>query len=130
MEDKLGWTLGPLYDKVGGQEGVDMLVQNGQLELVPLLFIRGRSFDNSIIYVSEGQNTTTEIIKLILSRAGDNTEVWINGDNHAQCDKRVYEQDNGLTAMCDKLMGNSLFGTVYLDQTERGDVANLANLLD
>ena len=130
MEDKLGWTLGPLYDKVGGQEGVDMLIQNGQLELVPLLFIRGRSFDNSIIYVTEGQNTTKEIIKLILSRAGQNTEVWINGDNHAQCDKRVFEQDNGLTALCDKLAGNPLFGTVYLPKTERGAVANLANLLD
>ena len=38
-DEKLSWTLGPLLDKVGGQEGVGMLIHGGQLEVVPLLFI-------------------------------------------------------------------------------------------
>ena len=53
-EEKLSWTLAPLWDKVGGQEGIEMMVREGILESVPLLFIRGRSFENSIIYVTEG----------------------------------------------------------------------------
>lgn len=53
-DEKLSWTLAPLWDKVGGEEGVGMMLQHKILESVPLLFIRGRSFENSIIYVTEG----------------------------------------------------------------------------
>ena len=129
LNEKLSWTLGPLYDKVGGEDGVQGMIDSGSLEMMPLLFIRGRSFENSIVYVSEGQNITSEIAKLIISRIGEGSELWMNGDNH-QTDKKVYDQDNGILKMIDRLAGNKLFGYVYLPQTERGDVANLANLLD
>ena len=42
----------------------------------------------------------------------------------------TYDEDNGVYKMLEKLNGNPLFGYVYLPKTERGDVANLANLLD
>ena len=128
-EEKLAWTLGPFYDKVGGEEGVRMLVEQGKIELVPLLFIRGRSFDNSIVYVTEGQNITAEIAKLIISRIGDNSELWLNCDTH-QVDKQIYEKDNGVNKMGDRLAGNSLFAYIYLPKTERSQVAELATLLD
>ena len=129
MEEKLAWTLGPFYDKVGGEDGVRMLVEQGKLELIPLLFIRGRSFDNSIIYVTEGQNITAEIAKLIISRIGDNSELWFNCDTH-QVDKQVYEKDNGVNKMVDRLVDNPLFAYVYLPKTERSQVAELCTLLD
>ena len=128
-DEKLEWTLAPLYDKVGGREGVEMLIQQNQLEMVPLLHIRGRSFDNSIIYVCEAQNITTEIAKLIISRVGEGSELWLNSDTH-QVDNKVYEKDNGIIQMIDKLSGHRLFGYVYLPKTERGEVAELATLLD
>lgn len=127
--DKLSWTLGPFYDKIGGVEGVKQLIAREQLELVPLSFIRGRSFEDSIVYVCEGQNATTEIAKLILGRIGEGSELWWNSDNH-QTDRRIFDEDNGVFKMLEKLHGNPLFGYVYLPKTERGDVANLANLLD
>ena len=127
--DKLSWTLGPLYDKVGGKEGIDCLVEQEKLELMPLLFIRGRSFENSIVYVTEGQNITNEIAKLLLGRIGQDSILMINADNH-QTDSRIYERDNGIIQMIEKLSGNPLFGYVYLSQTLRSDTANLANLLD
>ena len=129
VDEKLEWTLAPFYDKVGGKDGVERLMDEGQLETVPLLYIRGRSFENSIIYVTEGQNMTTEIVKLLISRIGEGSVLYINGDTH-QVDKKVYEQDNGINRMIEKLTGNKLFGYVYLPKTERGEVANLANLLD
>ena len=129
QEEKLAWTLGPFYDKVGGEDGVRLLIEQGKLELVPLLFIRGRSFDNSIIYVTEGQNITAEIAKLIISRIGDNSELWLNCDTH-QVDKLVYEKDNGVEKMVSRLVGNPLFSYVYLPKTERSAVAELATLLD
>lgn len=129
VEDKLSWTLGPLYDKVGGKDAIDSLIEQGKLEMMPLLFIRGRSFENSIVYVTEGQNITNEIAKLLLGRIGQNSILMINADNH-QTDNRIYDKDNGIIQMIEKLEGNSLFGYVYLSKTLRSDTANLANLLD
>lgn len=128
-EEKLGWTLGPLLDKVGGQEGLKFLMENEQLEMVPLTYIRGRSFENSIIYTTEGQNMTSEIAKLLLGRVGEGSELWINADTH-QVDKRLYVEDNGVNRMVEKLTDNPLFGYIYLPKTERSDVARLADLLD
>lgn len=127
--EKLSWTLGPFYDKVGGAEGVEYLIAQGELELVPLPFIRGRSFENSIVYVCEGQNITSEIAKLLISRVGEGSELWINADTH-QTDNKVYDRDNGIIKMIDRLKDDPLFGMVYLDKTERGAIANLANKLD
>lgn len=81
-DEKLAWTLAPLWDKVGGQEGVEFMIQHHMLESVPMLFIRGRSFENSIVYVTEGQNMTTEIVKLVLGRIGEGSELWLNADTH------------------------------------------------
>lgn len=128
-DEKLSWTLAPLWDKVGGEEGVSMMLHNKILESVPLLFIRGRSFENSIIYVTEGQNMTTEIAKLVIGRIGEGSELWINADTH-QTDKKIFDEDNGVNKMIDKLSGNALFGHVYMPKTERSSVAELATLLD
>ena len=73
-----------------GVEGVKQLIEQGKLELVPLSFIRGRSFNNCIVYVCEGQNATTEIAKLILGRIGEGSELWWNRDNH-QTDRRIFD---------------------------------------
>ena len=128
-DEKLSWTLAPLYDKVGGEEGVAMMLQHKILESVPLLFIRGRSFENSIIYVTEGQNMTTEIAKLVIGRIGEGSELWVNADTH-QTDKKMFDEDNGVQKMIERLSGNPLFGYVYMPKTERSSVAELATLLD
>ena len=128
-DEKLSWTLAPLWDKVGGQEGIDFLMGNKMLESVPLLFIRGRSFENSIIYMTEGQNMTTEIAKLVIGRIGEGSELWINADTH-QTDKKMFDEDNGVQKMIERLGGNPLFGYVYMPKTERSSVAELATLLD
>lgn len=127
--DKLAWTLGPLVDKFGGEDYIQSLIRQEKLELVPFPYIRGRSFDNSIVYVSEAQNMTLDTFKLLISRVGENSELWVNADNH-QVDKQIYEKSNGVVQAIDKLKGNTLVGYVYLSKTERGVVANLANLLD
>ena len=127
-DEKLSWTLAPLWDKVGGEEGVAMMLHNKILESVPLLFIRGRSFENSIIYVTEGQNMTTEIAKLVIGRIGEGSELWINADT-SQTDKKIFDDDNGVTRMINRLSGNPLFGYVYMPKTERSSVAELATLL-
>ena len=98
--------------------------------MIPLPYIRGYStIPHSILYVTEGQNIDTEIAKVLISRVGKDSELWINGDNH-QTDNRVFDRDNGLTKMITRLSGNPLFSYVYLPISHRSDEANLANLLD
>ena len=126
---KLAWTLGPLMDKYGGQQAIENLMRREILELVPLMEIRGRSFDNSIIYVSEGQNLTTNVLRSIITRAGERTEVWLNGDT-AQIDREVYREHNGITAMANKFRDNPMFGCMYLPIVERSAVAKLGSLLE
>lgn len=127
--EKLSWTLAPLYDKVGGEEGVNSLLTLNRLEMVPMNFLRGRSFSDSIVYMTEGQNMTTEIIKLLIGRIGEGSELWINADNH-QVDKKIFERDNGVRLAIERLSGNKLFGYVYLPTTERSVTARLSDLLD
>lgn len=130
IEEKLGWTMAPLYDKIGGEEGIQRLIKENRFEMVPLLFIRGRSFENSIVYVTEAQNMDSSIAKVLLSRIGEGSELWLNGDDHKQTDSSVFDKDNGFRLMVDRLKGNPLFGYVYLPTTHRSAVANLSNLLD
>lgn len=127
-QEKLLWTLRPVQDIIG----IDMLdnyLASGQIENINLGFCRGASFKNSIVYITEGQNLTSSHIKLILSRLGENSQLYINGDYH-QTDRTIYEKDNGIATLKTKLAGNPLFGCVHLKKTERGEVSELANLLD
>lgn len=126
MEDKLAPFIAPLVDKVGGKDGFERLKDKVQVE--HLGFLRGREFKNSIIYVTEAQANSRDHMKLILARAGEGSEVWVNGDVK-QADKKIFEYDNGVYAL-QELTGNSLFGHVTLDKVERSETADLATLLD
>lgn len=128
-DDKLAWTLGPIADNIGGEDAIEFLVKSDKLTAIPLPFIRGRSFANSIIYVSEGQNMTLEIVKLLLGRVGENSELWINSDCH-QTDRKIFDKDNGVTRLIEILKGNELVSYVSLVKSERSKVAELATLID
>ena len=127
IQSKLEWTLGPLFDKYGNQDDLNRLIKNGSLEMVPLIHIRGRSFENSIVYVSEGQNLTRNLIELLITRIGEGSELWINGDR-AQTDRKAFEANNGIEAMQEVLSGRPEFGQINLPIIERSKVAKLGEL--
>jgi phosphate starvation-inducible PhoH-like protein len=75
--------LQPLYDALHemlGFEQVGHLIETGVIELVPLAYMRGRSLNDSFIILDEGQNTTTEQMKMFLTRIGFNSRAVITGD--------------------------------------------------
>lgn len=125
LQEKIQWGLGPI-ESILGEEGLYMAEQSGQIEAVNLGFIRGCSWDNTILYVSEGQNITGGGYKLLISRCGKNSELWINGDTY-QTDGKKFESNNGLERMLKALSGDELFGTVKLLKTERSKIAELAS---
>lgn len=124
LQEKISWGLGPI-ESILGEEGLTLAQQAGQIEAVNLGFIRGCSWDNTILYVSEGQNITGGGYKLLISRCGENSELWINGDI-LQTDDKKFETNNGLERITKSLAGNKLFGSVKLLKTERSAVAELA----
>lgn len=127
MQDKISWGLGPIRS-ILGEEGLLQYEEQGLIEAVNLGFIRGCQYNNSIIYVSEGQNITGGGYKLLVSRCGENSELWVNGDI-LQTDHKKFEENNGITRLIDSLKNNSLFGMVELVKTERSLVADLARVI-
>ncbi len=118
-----------LADHLGGQDGLNMMIESGKIELQHLGFIRGRDIKNSILYVSEAENISKEHAQLIMSRVGDGSILYMNGD-FKQVDKDIFRQNSGLKSMIDKLKGHNQFGYVQLEHCERSDVAKMADLLD
>lgn len=103
-------------------------IQQGKIEASWLGSMRGRSISNSIVICSESQNLTTDLIKMIISRMGDNTRLIIDFD-FDQIDRKVFEKDSGVMNMVQALQGNPLFGMVTLDVVERSELAKLAALI-
>ena len=67
-----------LYDKVK----VEKLIEDGKIEIVPVSFMRGRTFLDSMIIVDEAQNVTHEQMEMITSRLGLRSKMVICGDQH------------------------------------------------
>lgn len=121
--------LGPMMDHVGGSEGIEMLIGHGQLEVIPLAFLRGRSIRNAIIISSEAENLTKEHIQLLLGRVDSGSNLWMDADLK-QRDRAVFEKSAGIETMIDRLKGENLFGYVHLVKSERSETARLADKLN
>lgn len=127
--DKMLPYLGPFMDQVGGEHGVQMLIQNNQLEVIPLGFLRGRNIANAIIMCSEAENLTKEHIQLLMGRVAEGSALWLDGDVR-QRDKIAFEKSKGLETMIERLRGEELFGYVHLVKSERSPTARLADKLN
>ncbi len=83
MAQKVDPYLRPLYDalyEMLGFERVDKLIERNVIEVAPLAFMRGRTLNDSFIILDEAQNTTTEQIKMFLTRVGFGSTAVVTGD--------------------------------------------------
>ena len=83
LEQKVDPYLRPLYDALYdmlGFERVGRLMEKGVIELAPLAYMRGRTLNESFIILDEAQNTSTEQMKMFLTRIGFNAKAVITGD--------------------------------------------------
>lgn len=126
--DKLLPYLGPFIDHAG-EASVKTMIERETLIVEPLQSLRGRNFSNAIIMCSEAENLTREHIQLIIARAAEGSEVWLDADNR-QRDKAEFERSKGVETLIDRLAGNKLFGYVHLVKSERSQTAALADLLN
>lgn len=129
--DKVLPSIGPLVDLVGIDQ-INRWLQEEKLEIVPIAYIRGRNFDDSIVIVSEAENLTDEHIKLLIARCGKNTKIFFDGDIH-QADSAIFKDRNGLKLLLNLHNApgiNDMFATVQLKTIERSRVAAAADYLD
>jgi phosphate starvation-inducible PhoH-like protein len=83
IEEKVSPYLRPLYDALFDMmepEKVAKYIERGVIEIAPLAFMRGRTLNDSFIILDEAQNTTSEQMKMYLTRLGFNSKTVITGD--------------------------------------------------
>ncbi|MBP0985514.1 MAG: PhoH family protein [Oscillospiraceae bacterium] len=83
LQTKIDPYLRPLYDALFdtmGPEGYEKQVERGIIEVAPLAYMRGRTLDNSFVILDEAQNTTSEQMKMFLTRLGNGSKMVVNGD--------------------------------------------------
>lgn len=83
MFEKVNPYLRPLYDALFDMmdaERVVKLIDRGTIEIAPLAFMRGRTLNDAFIILDEAQNTTSEQMKMYLTRLGFNSKTVITGD--------------------------------------------------
>jgi phosphate starvation-inducible PhoH-like protein len=83
LAEKVDPYLRPLYDALHDMmrfEKVSSLIQKGAIEVAPIAFMRGRTLNDSFVILDEAQNTTSEQMKMFLTRIGFNSKAVITGD--------------------------------------------------
>ncbi len=106
---------------------VEELLETEKLHVVPLAYIRGRSFSNVIFVVDEAQNLTPHEIKTIITRAGEDTKIILTGDIYQIDTPYLDAHTNGLSYLIDRAKGSPLYAHVNLEKGERSELANLAS---
>jgi phosphate starvation-inducible PhoH-like protein len=83
LQEKIDPYLRPLYDALYDMldvERVDRHLERGVIEIAPIAFMRGRTLNDSFVILDEAQNTTSEQMKMFLTRIGYNSKAVITGD--------------------------------------------------
>ena len=83
LEEKVNPYLRPLYDALYDlldAERVERLLARGTIEIAPIAFMRGRTLNDSFVILDEAQNTTSEQMKMCLTRLGFGSKAVITGD--------------------------------------------------
>lgn len=83
LQEKVDPYMRPLYDALHDLLEADKLaryLEKGVIEVAPLAFMRGRTLNNSFVILDEAQNTTSEQMKMFLTRLGFNSKAVVTGD--------------------------------------------------
>lgn len=113
--------------KESGLMPLDELMYRGKISLEAITYMRGRSIPYQYILIDEAQNLTPHEVKTIVSRVGAGSKLILAGDPY-QIDAPYLDfSSNGLVTVSEKFKGESVFGSVYLQTSERSILSQLAN---
>jgi predicted ribonuclease YlaK len=120
-----------LTSKLGDQMLVQSLLAQGRIEILPISDIRGFEVTESdIMYITEAQNLTTDLMKLCIQRCAEGCKVILEGDPETQLDNWAFEgKNNGLKRIVEIFTGFPGFGHVRLPNVRRSRIAEKAEEL-
>ncbi len=136
-EEKLYHWMQPIYDNLeflcssangegNGAATLEFIMESKKIEMEAVTYIRGRSLPKMYIIIDEAQNLTPHEVKTIISRAGKGTKVILTGDA-TQIDNPYLDKDsNGLTYIVGKFKNQKIYGHMFLERTERSELASIA----
>ncbi len=119
MKEKVDPYLRPLYDalyELFGADKIDKRIENGEIEIAPLAFMRGRTLKNCFAILDEAQNATETQIKMFLTRIGENSKLVVNGDP-SQIDL-INKSQSGLIKSRDILKNLKEIKIIEFDHTD------------
>jgi len=120
-------------DKKQQQQGtlrsMDELVKHGKLSLEAITYMRGRSIPYQYILIDEVQNLTPHEVKTLVSRVGEGSKIVLAGDPYQIDSPYLDFISNGLVVTSERFRGQRIFGTVYLQVSERSELSKLVTEL-
>ncbi len=119
IQEKINPYLRPLYDALYDlmdAEKVVRLIERGLIEIAPIAFMRGRTLNDSFVILDEAQNTTSEQMKMFLTRIGFGSKAVVTGDI-TQIDLPS-GKTSGLVESIDVISNIPGIAYVYLDETD------------
>ena len=116
-----------LVTKFGDRYAIDNYIAQGKIKLVPMSDCRGMEIlDTEILWITEAENTTIDLMKICLSRVSSGAKVFIEGD-FDQTDNKLFDCNNGMMRAIEVLAGEKEFGYVQLQNVWRSRIAELTD---
>ena len=103
LDDKMRPFTQPLFDtfeKIISKPYLEFMIKQEKIQIVPLAYMRGRTFENKFIIADEMQNASIEQMLMLMTRIGKGSKLIIIGDP-SQCDRKV--KSNGLVDLVKRL---------------------------
>jgi len=131
IKEKMEPWMAPLLDNFRhhfkDKTYFEMMIDKGTIEIAPLSYIRGRTFNNSFIIVDEAQNTTIHELKTIITRIGEGSKIVLMGDTDQIDTPYIDKRSNGLTVAIERLKNTHLTAHIHLARGERSELATFAS---
>ena len=128
MESKVEGFFEPLTQQLdGGEFELESLKQRGVLETNIPFYMKGTTYNNTVILVDEAEDLDDKQIRLVGTRVGTNSKICFSGDYKQSVINTT--DSNALVKMCNEFKGNKNFATIYLGEDVRSSTSKMfANL--
>lgn len=124
MENKIGLFFDPLRHSLnGGEFELESLKQSGVLDVNIPFFMKGTTYNNTIIICDEAEDLTESQIRLIGTRLGNDSTIYLAGDYKQSLLQKTI--NNPLIKMCSEFKGNKKFGCIYLGEDVRSETSKM-----
>ena len=131
VKEKMDPWLAPIIDnlRVAFKDTMyfNMMLEKGVIEIAPLSFIRGRTFNDAIVLVDEAQNATIHELKTIVTRIGAGSKIVLLGDTDQIDTPYINKHSNGLSIVISKFAHSHLHAHVHLSRGQRSELATEAS---